>query len=62
MRKPKLSLRTGLLTLIVLCWLVPMLMVVTLAGILITEKSRKWLGLTAPFSIGPDLPSSCRLH
>ena len=35
LKKPKLSLRTGLLTLIVLCWLVPILIVVTLAGILI---------------------------
>ena len=55
MRKPKLSLRTGLLTLIVLCWLVPMLMVVTLAGILISnsyeQSARQELDAAAQYAL-----------
>jgi len=38
MPKPKISLRTGLLTVIVICWLVPLIIVVALAGVLL-EKS-----------------------
>ena len=38
MKKPTLSLRNGTLTIIVLCWLLPILTIVTLAGVLIRNS------------------------
>ena len=41
MRKPKISLRTGLSTTILLCWLVPILLLVTLSGVLLGDSYRR---------------------
>lgn len=41
MRKPKISLRTGLATTILLCWLAPILLLVTLSGILLGNSYRR---------------------
>ena len=41
MRKPKISLRTGLSTTILLCWLVPILLLVTLSGVLLGNSYRR---------------------
>ena len=38
MQKPKLSIRTGLSTIIVLCWLVPVLLLLTLFGIMLSDS------------------------
>ena len=38
MKKTKTSLRTGFLTVILICWLVPIFIVVTLAGVLLNEN------------------------
>ena len=40
-RKPKISLRTGLTTIIVLCWLAPILLLVTLSGVLLGESYQR---------------------
>lgn len=41
MKKPKLSLKMGLVTTIVICWLVPIIIVVTLAGVLLGRNYRR---------------------
>lgn len=41
MKKPKFSLKMGLLTTIVICWLVPILIVVTLAGVMFGRSFRQ---------------------
>ena len=41
MRKPKISLRAGLSTILVLCWLVPILLLVTLAGVLLGNSYQR---------------------
>jgi two-component system sensor histidine kinase YesM len=40
-RKPKISLRTGLSTVIVLCWLAPILLLVTVFGVLIGQSYQR---------------------
>lgn len=55
MRKPKISLRTGLATTMVLCWLVPILLLLTTFGILLEESyqrsARQELDDTAQFAV-----------
>ena len=55
MRKPKISLRTGMSTVIVLCWLAPILLLVTVFGILLGESyqrsARQELNDTAQFAL-----------
>lgn len=41
MAKPKISLKLGLMTTIVICWLVPIIIIVTLAGILFGDNYRR---------------------
>lgn len=41
MRKPKMSLRTGLSTAIVLCWLAPILLLVTMFGFLLEQSYQR---------------------
>ena len=41
MEKKKISLRMGLLTIIVICWLVPIIIMVTLAGVLFDRSYRQ---------------------
>lgn len=41
MKTTKISLRTGLMTTIVICWLVPIIIVVTLAGLLLGNSYRR---------------------
>lgn len=41
MKKKKISLRMGLLTIIVICWLVPIIIMVTLAGVLFDRSYRQ---------------------
>lgn len=43
MRKAKISLKAGLMTTIVICWLVPIVIVVVLAGILLGNSYRQSL-------------------
>ena len=55
MRKPKISLRTGMSTVIALCWLAPILLLVTVFGILLGESyqrsARQELNDTAQFAL-----------
>ena len=55
MRKPKISLRTGLATTMVLCWLVPILLLLATFGILLEEtyqrSARQELDGTAQFAM-----------
>ena len=41
MRKPKISLRTGLSTVIVLCWLAPILLLVVAFGALLEQSYKR---------------------
>ena len=41
MAKPKISLKLGLMTTIVICWLVPIIIIVALAGILFGDNYRR---------------------
>ena len=41
MKKTRTSLRTGFLTTILICWLVPIFIVVTLAGVLLNKNYRQ---------------------
>ena len=41
MRKPRISLRTGMSTVIVLCWLAPILLLVTVFGFLLGESYQR---------------------
>ena len=55
MRKPKISLRTGMSTVIVLCWLAPILLLVTVFGFLLGESyqrsAQQELNDTAQFAL-----------
>ncbi len=55
MRKPKISLRTGLATTMVLCWLMPILLLLATFGILLEEtyqrSARQELDGTAQFAV-----------
>ena len=41
MAKPKISLKLGLMMTIVICWLVPIIIIVTLAGVLFGDNYRR---------------------
>ena len=41
MRKPRISLRTGMTTVIVLCWLAPILLLVTVFGVLLGQSYQR---------------------
>ena len=55
MKKPKISLRTGMSTVIVLCWLAPILLLVLLFGVLLGQSyqrsARQEMDDTAQFAL-----------